>query len=129
MTFSYVPHWKEKIGAYSDSRPHVVQSEEEYSVNGETMWSLKPGSNAETSWFQLEKTIDSFIAVTPVDEYHFTPKIVAEAYEMGREKNKTQPTVLISCSSQSYGNEMAKTLRRSGVLETHSTTFRVLVRP
>lgn len=98
-------------------------------VNGETLWHLDPDSDVNKSWNQLEKTIDAFIAVTPVDEYQFTPRIVVEAYEMGRNGNKTQPTVLISCSSKPYGKKMARTLQQSGALETHSATFRVVVRP
>lgn len=116
----YTPH--DIKGGYQHNQPLTT-------VNGEKLWQLDPNSDVKKSWNQLEKTIDAFIAVTPVDEYQFTPRIVVEACEMGRDRSKTQPTVLISCSSKPYGKKMARTLQQSGALETHSATFRVVVRP
>ncbi|UQC84430.1 uncharacterized protein CLUP02_09927 [Colletotrichum lupini] len=115
-------------GHQNTDEPIDTKDEGMYIVNGKTLRPLIPGSTAEASWMDMEKAIISFIAVTPANEYQFTPSIVVEAYEVGRNPEKTKPTVLISCSSQPYGRRMAKTLRRSGVLETNSDPFHVMVR-
>ncbi|KAK1654955.1 hypothetical protein BDP81DRAFT_91541 [Colletotrichum phormii] len=128
--FSANPYTSHDIkGGYRHHQPLATPSNEQSRLNGETIWQLSPGSNIEQSWNRLEKTIDAFIAVTPVDEYQFTPRIVVEPCEIGQERKKARPTVLISCSSHPYGKKMAETLQRSGVLETHSATFSVMVRP
>lgn len=96
------------------------------SFNGKAMWPL--GDNNRESWIDLEQIIDAVIAATPAEEYQFTPRVLVEAYEIGHQPNTAQPTILISCTSQSYAKSLVKRLRHSGHLNTDSGMFKVVVR-
>jgi len=92
----------------------------------ETAWPLN--NQERHSWAMIEQTIDAIIARTPVMENEFSPSILVEAYRLGKSRDTALPTVLIGCTSRSYATKLLKTLKRSGVLQTDTCKFQVIIR-